>query len=215
MTIQPLPTFESSLGDKDPWVSMRLADVPVGFHFTDLPVPSGCPLTAARWTELIEYAERYYKQWEINGETVQDWFDNLNLSYLRNADTLERFLEIYDTDLAKPKYGKTETTTYDIHNDTSQSGTQHSVQDSAHVDVATDNVADDTPSQRDSNTGDGTTSGSQIGAQTGTQELKTEDIGDRDNYQVINDFLDNNRTLCKVFTNIFKDNFTLLEVLKW
>ena len=215
MTINPLPTFDSSLGDKDPWVSMRLADVPDGFHFTDLPVPSGCPLTAARWTELTEYAERYYEQWEINGETIQDWFDNLNLSYLRNADTLERFLEIYDTDLAKPKYGKTETTTYDIHNDTSQSGTQHNIQDSAHIDVATDNTADDTPSQRDSNTGDGTTSGSQTGAQTGTQELKTQDIGDRDNFQVINDFLDNNKTLCKVFTNIFKDNFTLLEVLKW
>lgn len=215
MTINPLPTFDSSLGDKEPWVSMRLADVPTGFHFANLTALSGCPLTIAKWDELTAYAEMFYKHWEINGETIQDWFDNLILSYLRNADTLERFLEIYDTDLAKPKYGKTEITTYDIHNDTSQSGAQHNVQDSAHVDVATDNVADDTPSQRDSNIGDGTTSGSQTGAQTGTQKLETQDIGDKDNFQVINDFLDNNRTLCNVFTNIFKDNFTLLEVLKW
>lgn len=215
MTISPLPTFDSSLGDKDPWVSMRLADVPVGFHFANLSALSGCPLTSAKWDELTAYAEKFYKQWEINGETIQGWFDNLQLSYLRNADTFERFLEIYDTDLAKPKYGKTEITTYDIHNDTSQSGIQHNVQDSAHVDVATDNASDDTPSQRDSNTGDGTTSGSQTGAQTGTQKLETEDNGDKDNFQVINDFIDNNRTMNKVFTEIFRNNFTLMEVLKW
>lgn len=51
--------------------------------------------------------------------------------------------------------------------------------------------------------------------QTGVVRTELSDLGVRPNYESLNGFLDNNRTLLQVFFGIFSGCFTLAQSMRW
>jgi hypothetical protein len=138
-------------------------------------------------------------------KTFVNFINRLQISYDENADTFERLLEVYESDIAKPILGRTEKITYDLSN----VATGDNNSESNHIDIPRDNPTDENPTYKDGSISEinNTTK------QTGTQTTELSDLGVRPNYESLNGFLDNNRTYYKVFVEYFKNNFTLSESL--
>ena len=125
--------------------TQKLRNIPLGFHFKDLVVPTGCPKFTLRKTALFASAEEYYRDWEIVGDTYVDFFEDLQTTLNMNIDTVERVLEVYDTAAARPGKGTTyqrdDLTTYDLADATSGSsantGTTKLERDSLQTDAST------------------------------------------------------------------------------
>ena len=227
--MQLLDNFDPIIGDDLGYHTTRYNKVPADYGFRSLQSRDSCPLTKAKWDDLIDFAERYYSKFEIVGETYQDFKENLQLFYDKNADTFERQLEVYNDDIAKPILGRTEKTTYDLtdtdaetvamQGESSDTGNgQNSIID---VPIDAGNPNSQTPSQIDTNeqTNNGTNSSETDRnlehKQTGTVETVLSDLGVRPNYESLNGFLDNNRTYYDVFVWLFRDCFQLNDYLVW
>lgn len=162
-----------------------------------------CPLTIAKWPELQSIFNKYYENMEINGDTEYDFYCGMLMSYQTNADTLERLLQVYDSDIAKPILGRTEKHTYDLTNSTVSDSLMSS------TDVPRDDPSTDKANSRSKSTGTGNT------AQTGTETIELSDLGVRPNYESLNGFLDQNRTYVKVFLDFFKEDFIILKTFRF
>ena len=102
MTINPIDPFTPIIGDDNPYVTSYLRDMPTGYHFADLTFDTSLPLQTSIKDDLLGFAERYYSNFEVNGITVRDWFNNLQLSYDMNKDRFEKLLEsIYNIEFEK------------------------------------------------------------------------------------------------------------------
>lgn len=93
-------------GDDTAYNTVYLRDNPDGFHFEDLIPDPNLPLTFDMWDALIDYAERYYANWEINGITLVAWLNGLQLSYDTNKFRFEEILKA----LNEVKFDKGQTT---------------------------------------------------------------------------------------------------------
>lgn len=111
-----LDNYDPIVGDDLGYRTPRLNQIPEGFGFSALEKHTDCPLTNEKWETLIDFASRYYRHFEIVGLTYKDFQDNLQLAYDIGADTMERLLEVYNDDIAKPILGRTEKVTYDTKN---------------------------------------------------------------------------------------------------
>ncbi len=214
-------------GDGKNWVSVQYRDVPQGFRISDVThrltdsfvtVPSA--FTAEMWAALCDKADAHFAMYEIVGDTFQDFLDRMNDAWAQNEDTFFRLVEVYNDDIAKPILGRTETVTYgadgnpvtitDTHTDTE---VREATSD--HIDVPVDGSVGN-PTYKDIGTTkvkSGTIVDSRI--QTGVVRTELSDLGVRPNYESLNGFLDNNRTLLKVFFDIFEGCFTLAQSMRW
>ena len=222
-----LDNFDPIIGDDLGINGPRYSKVPAGFGFDSLKQRADCPLTNARWDDLIDFSNRYYAKFEIMGETWADFRDRLQLFYDKGADTFERLLEVYNDDIAKPILGRTEETTYDLTDtntgtvkDTGTVG-NNGTNKTKVIDVPADNPDDDTPTQRDetennnTQTNDLTRTDDLTHKQTGSVKTELSDLGVRPNYESLNGFLDNNRTYYDVWVGLFKDCFAINDYLVW
>lgn len=222
-----LDNFDPIKGDDLGINGPRYSKVPQGFGFESLTQRADCPLTNARWADLIDFAKRYYAKFEVNGETWADFRDNLQLMYDKGADTFERLLEVYNDDIAKPILGRTEEVTYDLTDtntgtvkDTGTVG-NNGTNKTKIIDVPADNPDDDTPTQRDetennnTQTNDLTRTDDLTHKQTGSVKTELSDLGVRPNYESLNGFLDNNRTYYDVWVWLFRDCFAINDYLVW
>lgn len=107
MPIEPLNPYAPIIGDDDGYVNIPYRRVPQGFRIPDLTPAEDCPLTADVWTRLTTFADRHYRNHEIVGVTVEDFFLNLQDAYAENADTLEKVLAVYTEDIATPTQSRT------------------------------------------------------------------------------------------------------------
>ena len=96
MTINPLQKFRPIIGDDEPIFSMFYRDVPNGFRFENIDIPERYININAIKDRLIDNANRYYRNYEINGMTLQDFLDNIQLDFNLNADYFERMLNEMD-----------------------------------------------------------------------------------------------------------------------
>lgn len=112
--MKPIGQFEPIIGDDLGYKTCRYFDVPEEYGFKAILKHDDCPLTNERWDVLIKFAEAWYYQYEIVGRTFADFLRILQNAYDIGADTLERVLEVYGDDIAKPILGRTEKTTYDL-----------------------------------------------------------------------------------------------------
>ena len=227
-------------GDDGPMVTFNYRDVPEGFRISDLVPLSGCPLTAQHWDRLTRFADDHYRNHEIIGQTFVDFYENLRDSYYMNADTLEKALEVYYDDIAKPTQSRTirrtHTETETLPNGSSETTTQygHSIatesdQDSESTDIEYGiEGSDSSPSAKTQGTTSGTGSENHSGTDKttvqnngGVREFDSEDtedwsdVGVAPNYELMNGFLDNNRTMERIFTSFFEDCFTLQSSFRW
>lgn len=198
--------FKPIVGDDLPILTMVLRDVPSGYHFRDLTIPDRAPLTLALKDRLFSYCERYYRNYEIIGITIKDWFDEMQLVIDENVDNFEKFLEVYDDDIAKPVLGRERrlTHTETENNESSGNGT------SKNYELPIDNVgAQEVDRVTNENTGN-----SERTVTSEDMEYMS-DIGVTNNWEKLNGFLDNNPTMEMTFSSYFKNCFTLYEVMKW
>ena len=217
----------ATLGDGKNWVSMKYREVPQGFRIRDVThrltdsfvtVPTA--FTAEMWAALCDAADKHFAMYEIVGDTFQDFLDRMNDAWAQNEDTFFRLVEVYNDDIAKPILGRTETVTYgadgnpvtmtDTHTDTE---VRESTSD--HIDVPVDGSMGN-PTYKDVASSK-VKSCTIVDSHTHVGVVKTElsDLGVRPNYESLNGFLDNNRTLLKVFFGIFEGCFTLHQSMRW
>lgn len=236
MVLTKLDKFGEIVGDDSAYHTMKYWKVPTGYRLSNLTFPpeSTHPLVNATKDRLIGYAERWYKHWEINGKTIADFHENCQLALEENVDNLEKFLEVYWSDISKPVLGRTVKRTYDTANtDTEdQNMTDHSTgTGSGNASNHTDNTDYDIPYDNGETQGtsknvtDGTSENTTntennrnstlnktgVSKKTGTETEEWSDLGVRPNYETLNGFLDYNRSVQKVFVSYFYDCFTIME----
>lgn len=190
-----------------------------------------CPLLESVWDILVENFNLYYATREIGGYSEYDFFCMMQSCLNRNADTLERQLNVYWDDISNPILGRTEKVTYDTVDDRNNTGnttlqhgltttrTESGTDTNHHIEVPADTPAYDTDRTRDKtnyghtqtdvNTGTDTNGVNLEDKRTMTGTVTTElsDLGVRPNYESINGFLDNNRTFIQEFINVFDECF--------
>jgi len=106
--INPIDTnnWKPVLGDDIPYSTMRLRDAPTGYHFANITMDENLTETYAIKDTLLDYAERYYRDWEINAPTLASFLDGLQLAYDTNKLVFEKMLETIKT----VKFDKGQTT---------------------------------------------------------------------------------------------------------
>ena len=221
--MERLKNYPSITGDDNPFFSLTLRDLPKGMGFDGLIFSVDAPLTFALKDKLVDFATRYYRNHEIVGTTISDFTDNLQVDLDMNLDTFEKMLQVYDEDIAKPTQSREIVRTYDV-TDTNEgtatnesSSTSEGNNENTNYDIPVDNgTAQGTDKNvgntTGSSTGRSTDTQSNTAKKTGTETEYWSDVGVAPNYELLNGFLDNNRTLYNVFVSFFKDDFTVMEV---
>jgi hypothetical protein len=171
--------------------------VPAPFRLADAweILTDDLPLMQSRKYGLITAFDLHYNRFEINADTYQDFLDLLKETLIINADTMEKLLEVYDTDVAKPILGREEIRTLT----TTEEGIADASTES--IDVPADDPLDDKPTTK------GRTGQTSNIVRDETETIKLSDLGVRPNHETLNGFLDNNRTLYNVFNNFFQNCF--------
>ena len=221
--MENLPTFKPIIGDDDPYITLALRDLPEGYGFDGLVFDPVKPLTYALKDRLIDVATRYYRNYEIVGETFTDFRENLQLDLDLNADTFEKMLAVYNDDIAKPTQSREIRRTYDLKDTSnereniSEEGSTNNNNETTNYDIPLDNgTAQGTDKSVSTGTGSNTNSSDRTlngtNAKTGTEVEYWSDVGVAPNYELLNGFLDNNRTLEQVFISFFKTDFVISEV---
>lgn len=220
-----LKTYPNITGDDYPFTTIQLKYVPEEYTFKGLTFPTDKPLTLVVKDKLVDFATRYYRNHEIVGSSVADFFDNLQVDLDMNIDTFEKMMEVYNEDIAKPTQSREIKRTYDLEDsdigsetNTSES-TSSSNGESTNYDIPLDNgtaqgTDKNVSSNSGSSTGSGTTQRNNTLKKTGTETEYWSDVGVAPNYELLNGFLDNNRTLYEVFVSFFKTDFQITEVYR-
>ena len=94
MPLRPIEPFHPMIGDDNPLVTMRLRDMPIGYHMTDIVIDEvQYPKTYLMKDKLLSLSEKYYRNYEVNAETPQDFIENIQCTFDINADVFERMLQ--------------------------------------------------------------------------------------------------------------------------
>ena len=198
-----LRSFDPVTGDDEPYWTIHYRDVPEPFRLSDAWVilSDELPLMQGKKDDFIKAFDLHYSRYEINAETYQDFLDMLQEVLVINADTIERLLEVYDSDIAKPILGREETRTLTT--------TEEGIADASteNIDVPADNPLDDKPTSK------GRSGQTSNVVRDEIETTRLSDLGVRPNYETLNGFLDNNRTLYTVFNNLFKNCF--MNAIAW
>lgn len=211
------------IGDDLPYNTIRYEDVPDGFRIADalaIVMQSEAPGLVELRTVLAERLDLHFKQWEIVGDTIADFYDRLVDTVNMHTDTIERLIQVYHDDIAKPTMARTETVTYGAENQpltttVTHTDTEVRSSESLHFDVPIYGT-ESNPSLKDtakSKVDSGTIVDSST--QTGVVTTHLSDIGVKPNYEILNGFLDENRTLLQVIAGFLKPCFTLHRTMRW
>lgn len=190
------------LEDVRPRITMFYKDISDDFKFDNLDfsyVETYCPNLFSKLDILKEMFPIHYDECEIGNESEYAFFRMMQDTLIVNADTMERQLEVYNDDIAKPILGRTETVTYDLKNNRNETGNNNE----SVVNLPVDDPAYDKDSSRTKL--NATTE--REDKQTGTVKTELSDLGVRPNYDSLNGFLDNNRTFVKFFYMCFDSCF--------
>ena len=198
-----LRSFDPVTGDDEPYWTIHYRDVPEPFRLSDAwaVMTDDLPLMQGKKDDFVKAFDLHYSRYEINAETYQDFLDMLQEVLLINADTIERLLEVYDSDIAKPILGREETRTLTIEEEGIADAS------SENIDVPADNPLDDKPTSK------GRSGQTSNVVRDEVETTRLSDLGVRPNYETLNGFLDNNRTLYTVFNNLFKNCF--MNTIAW
>lgn len=202
MTINPIEPFDHDLiGDDAPYVTIRYRDVPDGYRISDLVIDeTAYPELAAIIDDLNEIAERYYKNYEITGVTVQEFFEHLQDALAFKIKTFNAFLK----GQAAAKPGPVNKVTFKpATTDTVEQLTDSETQN---INVALDDPDEETPANRVKSK-DGTRKSTR-GGQDVTEYSS-------DDFNELAEFLKGNPSVEQEYIMIFRECFTLMAAWKW
>ena len=191
------------LTDVRPRLTMFYKDIDDDFKFDKLDfsyVQKYCPNLNSKLDILKEVFPLHFDDYEIGSESEYGFFLQMQDALITNADTMERQLEVYDDDIAKPILGRTEKVTYDLINTRDETGNNN--------ESVVDLPVDDPQYDKDSSRTKATVATNRNDTQKGSVTTELSDLGVRANYESLNGFLDNNRTFVKFFYMCFEGCFS-------
>lgn len=191
------------LTDVRPRLTMFYKDIDEDFKFDKLDfsyVQKYCPNLNSKLDILKEVFPLHFDDYEIGSESEYGFFLQMQDALITNADTMERQLEVYDDDIAKPILGRTEKVTYDLINTRDETGNNN--------ESVVDLPVDDPQYDKDSSRTKATVATNRNDTQKGSVTTELSDLGVRANYESLNGFLDNNRTFVKFFYMCFEGCFS-------
>lgn len=191
------------LTDVRPRLTMFYKDIDDDFKFDKLDfsyVQKYCPNLNSKLDILKEVFPLHFDDYEIGSESEYGFFLQMQDALITNADTMERQLEVYNDDIAKPILGRTEKVTYDLTNIRDETGNNN--------ESVVDLPVDDPQYDKDSSRTKATVNTNRNDTQKGSVTTELSDLGVRANYESLNGFLDNNRTFVKFFYMCFEGCFS-------
>ena len=191
------------LTDVRPRLTMFYKDIDDDFKFDKLDfsyVQNHCPNLYSKLDILKDVFPLHFDDYEIGNESEYGFFLQMQDALITNADTMERQLEVYDDDIAKPILGRTEKVTYDLINTRDETGNNN--------ESVVDLPVDDPQYDKDSSRTKATVETNRNDTQKGSVTTELSDLGVRANYESLNGFLDNNRTFVKFFYMCFEGCFS-------
>ena len=147
--------FGPIVGDDKAYWTIHYRDVPEPFRiinaFDKLDAQT-CPLLAAIKEKVIEIFDLHYNRHEINAETYQDFLEMLQETLLINADRLEGYLELLNSEMMDIGFEQKETRTKTTQSTREKTGTSSATtKDDMSTSSSTDvNEQRDTESVRNS-----------------------------------------------------------------
>lgn len=224
-----LPTIEPIVGDDKPYNTVFYRDVPDGFRFDDLTFDeTKFENIAGVWDDIKEFLNSYFGNWEINAQTFANFFDGLNVSLFENIGQLD--YRIGALNLVNPEGGaktirtktgtrqengtNTKSRTYSdsIENTTEGSNENINLAFSSSNNDPTSKTVDN---QTVTNEGSGSESQTDTNAVSGSDSESETIRTDEDTLTFYERVLRLYPNIPNDFVNIFKENFTMHEVLIW
>lgn len=146
-------------------------------------------------TRMMEDIEVHFADWEPNAETIAQWKELVRDRWSASEDTIARVLDVYNDDIAKPILGRTETVSFDnyVESDTG---------DSSLVEMPVAG-SDQSPTSK-------TLTGA-THSRSGRIITELSDLGVRPNYESLNGFIDQNRTMTAIIEAVLQPCFTLVR----
>lgn len=190
------------------FTSERYRDIPDEFRFDKLVFPERCVLLTEYKDFLCEISDRYYRNYEIVGDTYVDFFETLQLKLDMRADSLERILDAYEKDYDTFEIGNKSSTEYDVHH---SNELINSESESEFIDVPVDDAKHEKPTTKDRSRA----SSESASAQTGTVTVTADNTTGQARYDLLNKFIERHKGIQEIFIDTFIDCFTLREVLTW
>ena len=227
-----LKPIKSIIGEDEPYYSLYYRDIPDGFRISDIVTKSGLEYITPLWNELVNFAERYYADFEVNARTVKDFFNNIQLDYDEYIDVLENKLK----NLALVEFSKgqritrTKTGTNEESNTDSKTrsfngtSTENNDDTTEQINLAFSS-ANENPSNKE--VYDGSKSVSDSGSETNNGTMNRTGEMSENETTVIDRFegenpIDYYERIVEIYPNIktdfidiFKNSFILTEVLIW
>lgn len=227
--MEKIRQFKPVVGDDNPFNTIHYRDVPDGFRIENLIFDSDMfENVSLIWDDVKEFLNLYFENWEINAKTFKDFFNGLNISLMGNIESLDKRLSAIalispsgGSKVTRTKSGtrqesgtNTKNRSYSDSVENETSGTSESIVlafDSSNTDPSQKTTDNQTVTNEGTGTENQTDTNSVSGSDSESESIVTDD-----------DSLTYYERLTKLypsipmeFVNVFKENFTLSEVLIW
>lgn len=227
--IEKIRRFKPVVGDDNPFNTIHYYEVPTGFRFDDLAFNHDMYENVSLiWEDMKKFLNLYFEDWEINAKTFKDFFNGLNISLMTNIESLEKRLSAIvlispdaGSKVTRTKSGtrqesgtNTKNRTYSDSVDNSSNGSSENIVmafDSANTDPSQKTIDNQTTTNKGTGTENQTDNNTVSGSDSETESIVT----DEDSLSYYERLSKLYPSIPLEFVNIFKENFTLSEVLIW
>ena len=229
MMIEKIRQFKPVVGDDNPFNTIHYYEVTTGFRFDDLVFNHDMyDNVSLIWEDMKKFLNLYFEDWEINAKTFKDFFNGLNISLMANIESLEKRISAIllispdaGSKVTRTKSGtrqesgtNTKNRTYSDSVDNSSNGSSENIVmafDSANTDPSQKTIDNQTTTNKGTGTENQTDNNTVSGSDSETESIVT----DEDSLSYYERLIKLYPSIPLEFVNIFKENFTLSEVLIW
>jgi len=191
-------------------ITIRYSNIPNKYKIQELNPRSENIKMIEIWEYLKAGFELHYNNKEIGFETPNAFFDAIRDTLSEIEDTMEKYIEVYYDDVARPILGRTEKRTYTIRDEATSETNANAESLNKFVEVPNDNPLFDKDSTRTKDNASSDSLQQSNGSRIGDETIELSDLGVRPNYETLNGFLDENRTLIQEFNRYFKPCFMMI-----
>lgn len=227
--IEKIRQFKPVVGDDNPFNTIHYYEVPTGFRFDDLVFNHDMyDNVSLIWEDMKKFLNLYFEDWEINSKTFKDFFNGLNISLMANIESLEKRLSAIvlispdaGSKVTRTKSGtrqesgsNTKNRTYSDSVDNSSNGSSENIVmafDSANTDPSQKTIDNQTTTNKGTGIENQTDNNTVSGSDSETESIVT----DEDSLSYYERLTKLYPSIPMEFVDIFKENFTLSEVLIW
>ena len=221
--------FKPVVGDDNPFNTIHYSDVPTGFRFDDLVFNHDMYENVSLiWEDMKKFLNLYFDSWEINAKTFKDFFNGLNISLMANIESMEKRLSAIllispdaGSKVTRTKSGTRQENGTNTKNRNYTDSVENSLNGSSENIVMAFDSTNTDPSQktidnqRTTNEGTGTETQTDNNTVSGSDSETESIVTDEDSLSYYERLTNLYPSIPMEFVNIFKENFTLSEVLIW